>query len=381
MPKIVHITTVHTPFDNRIFQRQCCTLAAAGYETVLIVNHTEALELNGVRIHPLPSTPKRFARMTLGVYNAFKAALREKASIYHFHDPELIPAGLALRLLGKKVVYDIHEDYTTAILQREYMPLALRFVVSTLFAFFERFTSGFFALVLAERYYAKRFPKGHQVLNYARLPQLDEHTLTTRIKHDNIRLIYTGNIKVYRGAFTHAQILQQLPTAELCMIGRCSTDLAQQITASIGTDSTRLHLEGVGSYVPHERITNYYLQEQWTAGLAVFPRNQHTIKKELTKIFEYMVYAIPIVCSDFPNLRHIVEGAACGLCVDPANPQAIAAAIQWLADNPEAAQQMGENGRRAVQEKYNWTSESEKLIQLYHTLAPITGPQSHHKPL
>jgi glycosyltransferase involved in cell wall biosynthesis len=368
MTKAVHITTVHDPFDNRIFHRQCRTLVEAGYETVLIVSHTEATQCYGVYIHPLPSASNRLARMTFGVYRALKAAFSEKAAIYHFHDPELIPAGLALRLLGKKVVYDIHEDYTTAILQREYMPYLVRLLASALFTALEGFASQFFTLILAERYYAERFPKGLQVLNYARLPPLDDQVLAKRVRRDTIRLIYTGNIKEYRGAFTHSQILKQILNAELYMVGRCSAELARQITESIGTNSDRLHLEGVGCYVPHEHITGYYLQEQWTAGLAVFPRNQHTLKKELTKIFEYMVYAIPVVCSDFPNLRQIVEGAECGICVDPEDPQAVAAAVQWLADHPQEAQRMGANGRRAVQTQYNWNSEGEKLIQLYKNL-------------
>ena len=138
-----------------------------------------------------------------------------------------------------------------------------------------------------------------------------------------------------------------------------------------GADPERLHLEGVGGYVPHQRIVSYYLQESWTAGLALFPRSPHTRRKELTKIFEYMAFGIPVLCADFPNLREIVEGAECGICVDPEDLPAAAEAVRYLWNNPEKARLMGKNGREAVRKKYNWDTEADKLLRLYDT---ILGP-------
>lgn len=54
--------------------------------------------------------------------------------------------------------------------------------------------------------------------------------------------------------------------------------------------------------------------------------------------------------------------------VDPLDPKAIAQAIEYLLTHPEEARQMGENGRRAVEEKYNWEKEAEKLLALYKEL-------------
>jgi glycosyltransferase involved in cell wall biosynthesis len=83
------------------------------------------------------------------------------------------------------------------------------------------------------------------------------------------------------------------------------------------------------------------------------------------KLFEYMAAGIPSVVSDFQLWREIVEGADCGICVDPTDPAAVAAAINRLLDDPEEAERMGRNGRRSVEQRYNWQSERVKLLDLY----------------
>ena len=369
-PRVVHLTTVHDPFDNRVFHRECRSLAAAGFEVVLLApGEDEAIE--GFRVGGLPRYGHRLTRMSLGVARAFLQALARRADLYHFHDPELIPAGLLLRLLGRRVIYDIHEDNRTALQEREYLPSWLRALIAGTLARFEEGASRHFHLVLAERYYAERFPRGEAILNYARFPALDEGQLAARPRAGHPRLIYTGNVKSYRGAHRHARLLRHLPDAELFLVGRCDPRLAADLQA--GTEPGRLHLEGVGGHVPHERIVSYYLRESWTAGLALFPPSRHTRRKELTKIFEYMAFGIPVLCADFPNLRRIVEGAECGICVDPERDEEAADAVRYLWEHPEAARRMGERGREAARSTYNWDTQAEKLLRLYDVILS-SGP-------
>jgi glycosyltransferase involved in cell wall biosynthesis len=87
------------------------------------------------------------------------------------------------------------------------------------------------------------------------------------------------------------------------------------------------------------------------------------------KMFEYMAAGIPVIASNFPLWRQIVEGNQCGLCVDPLNPKAIAGAIDYLIMNPEIAKRMGENGKKAVIEKYNWPVQAIKLTDFYRTIS------------
>ncbi|MFT7692174.1 MAG: glycosyltransferase involved in cell wall biosynthesis [Candidatus Latescibacterota bacterium] len=368
MPPIVHITTVHSPFDNRIFHRECKTLAEAGYEVVLVAAHTRDEKVDGIQIRTYQRPPQRIARMTLGVWRALKTALRQRGQIYHFHDPEFIPAALLMRLLGKKLIYDIHEDNSTALLEREYLPRPLRAALARIFSTLERIATRPFQQVLAERYYAERFPRGHTVLNYARLPSVGDKELATRSTSGPARLLYTGNIKEFRGALHHTRILHAVDDAEVFLIGRCDPQLAADLKQLSGTAVDRLHIEGIGHYVAHERIIEFYLRERWTAGLAIFPAGRHTQRKELTKIFEYMAYGLPIICSNFPSLSRIVAENNCGLCVDPADEQAIADAVRYLSQNPDEAQHMGQNGLRAAREHYHWGTQAVNLIELYQQL-------------
>ena len=86
------------------------------------------------------------------------------------------------------------------------------------------------------------------------------------------------------------------------------------------------------------------------------------------KMFEYMSAGIPVIASDFPLWREIIQGDDCGLLLDPLNPAAIAHAIDYLVSHPEEAQRMGKNGRTAVETKYNWTMEEKKLLAFYDNI-------------
>jgi len=77
---------------------------------------------------------------------------------------------------------------------------------------------------------------------------------------------------------------------------------------------------------------------------------------------------LPVIASNFPLWKEIVEGNNCGLTVDPMDPKAIAWAVEYLLERPELMEEMGRNGRNAVLEKYNWEKESIKLLNLYRSL-------------
>jgi glycosyltransferase involved in cell wall biosynthesis len=104
------------------------------------------------------------------------------------------------------------------------------------------------------------------------------------------------------------------------------------------------------------------------AGLVTFHSLPNHIDAQPNKMFEYMSAGIPVIASDFPLWREIVLGNECGLCVDPMDAAAIAKAIDYLVQHPDEARQMGENGRRAVLERYNWSVEEAKLLGFYNQI-------------
>ena len=293
---------------------------------------------------------------------AFFKALGTKSEVYHFHDPEFIPQALVLRLLGKKVVYDIHEDYVSALSQKFYIPAFIRGGLSRLLGGLESLAAGCFHQVIAERYYANRFPNATPVLNYPRIAtqqacQRSEHTL-----------LYTGKVHLYRGAKIHAKIPALVPGTSVSFVGRCAVDLHQELERENTSHLDRLSFEGVGENVPFTEILAKYRDGKWLAGLAIFPPNEHLDQKELTKFFEYMTHGLPIIASNFPVWRRLVEENQCGICVDPNDEQAIADAVAQLQSDAALWKSMSENGMRVAREKYSWATQEQTLLRLYESI-------------
>src|SRR3954447_3791623 len=166
MTKVAHLTTLHPAFDNRVFLRECRSLARAGYEVVLVAPHEEAETVDGVRIRPVPKSRSRIDRLLRQGFRVYRCAVDEQADLYHFHDPDLLPWALLLRLrTGRPVVYDVHEDYVTSFTYKPYLPLWLGRLLGWAYGRFEWATPGVFRSVIAEQYYARRFPDGVPVLN------------------------------------------------------------------------------------------------------------------------------------------------------------------------------------------------------------------------
>lgn len=386
--KVCHLTSVHLGYDIRVFYKECKSLARAGYEVVLIARHKkdEPEMVEGIRIIPFPPFKNRLFRILLAPLHMFFLAIKQGAGLYHFHDPELIITGLLLRLFTRaKVVYDIHEDFKTSISQKYYLSKGIALVISGLFGLFETTASKFFKLVLAEKYYKERFPKGIHVLNYPLSVTSCWHDPFSREKTSppgshrekplptartlgNQQLLYTGIIAKDRGALLHARMLTYLKDVDLTMVGFCRKIIARQMRQIAGDQQDRLHLEGEEEFVPPSRIHYYYERGKWLAGLALFPPTSHYMKKELTKFFEYMSAGIPIICSDFPVWRQLVRGVGAGLLVDPFDQQAIVSAVEFLQTHPDKAIEMGEKGKKAVLEKYNWDKEEKKLLDLYQQI-------------
>src|SRR5688572_7057213 len=111
--RITHISIIHRPFDNRIFAKQCASLAAAGHEVHLVVAGVSEEEIDGIRLHSVAKHPDRppARRQWSRLLRASAWAFRLRPSTFHLHDPHLIPLGLLLKLGGSRVVYDVHEDY------------------------------------------------------------------------------------------------------------------------------------------------------------------------------------------------------------------------------------------------------------------------------
>ncbi|MCC5829600.1 MAG: glycosyltransferase [Phycisphaeraceae bacterium] len=367
MKRIAHLTSAHAHPDNRIFRKECRSIAAMGYEVTLVVPLDADQRVDGVKVAAVRRFSSRPLRMLLTPWLVLFKAWCLRSDLYHFHDPELIPIGLMLALTGKPVVYDIHEDYVTSIAQKPYLPRAARRLIAGAFGALERCCRQCFHTVIAERYYRRRFPEAVEVLNYPPRPESAEMLAAPqRSESGRYRLLYTGTISEDRGAILMAALPAAIEEIEIHLIGRCDRGLIQRMKATAGPHADRLIFRNDGAFVEFAAIERVYREGHWLAGLALFPRTPHYIDKELTKFFEYMRYGLPVLCSDFPTWRRlIVADAACGRTVDAEDVASIVRGIRALIDDPAGWERMARNGHRAARERFAWESQAEALAAVY----------------
>ncbi len=364
MPKIVHLTSVHPAFDIRIFQKECKSLARAGYDVRLVVPHTQDESKDGVQIMGVPKSKNRLERMALTSWRVFRAALQQRANLYHFHDAELILVGILLKLLGKKVIYDVHEDLPRQMLSKWWIAKWLRGSVAVTAEFTERLAARVFdGIVTVTPTIAARFPTQKTVL-VRNFPIRDELVTLTPSPYEMRKNIvaYVGGIAVIRGINEMIDALALLPeglTTKLILAGTFRPEtLEQEVSLKAGWEC----VESRG-WQSREQIA--HLLSEARVGLVTLHPIINYVDALPIKLFEYMAAGLPVVASDFPLWREIVEKAKCGLLVDPLKPQAIADAILWLLTHPNEAKAMGENGRQAVEGYYNWEVEAKKLLEFY----------------
>ena len=101
------------------------------------------------------------------------------------------------------------------------------------------------------------------------------------------------------------------------------------------------------------------------AGICIYQPAVNHYEAQPIKMFEFMAAGLPVVASNFPLWKHIIEDAKCGICVDPQNSEEVKVACKSLIFNPLEAEIMGRNGRQVVEKVYNWGTQEEKLLALY----------------
>lgn len=359
--KVCHFTTVHPAFDIRIFLHECKSLAASGYDVYLIA--PEQLDYNDkdITLIPLPTSKNRLYRFLISMPRTFILALRNNAQIYHFHDPELLLVGLLLKLVRKTVIYDAHEHFPFTFHHREWIPSLLRPAIAKLSDIFEIFVAKKLDFIVAATPYIRdRFiNSGCRSVDINNFPMLDELWMPHLdwSEKDNA-ICYVGGLHKIRGIFEMINAIEKIDV-KLILAGEFSSSVVRkEILSMDGWEKA----ESLG-FLDRDGVRQ--VMSRSMAGLAVLQPYPNIVKGQPTKLFEYMAAGIPVIVSDFPFFKKIVERNKCGICVDPQNPDAIAKAIMWMVSHPEEAELMGKNGRRAVETKYSWEIESKKLIKLY----------------
>ena len=364
--KVCHMTSVHSSLDDRIFYKECVSLAAAGYDTYLVAPGRSFVEKSvkvvGVGFYKV----NRIQRMFVLSRIVYKKALEIDADIYHFHDPELLPYGIKLKRKGKKVIFDSHEDVPSQILAKEWIPLSIRKSISFLFKQYQKKVSRKIdCIVTATPYIANIFKAyGANAVAVRNFPILEE------IDVDNSDYLERENIICYAGGLTEQRGIRELiklsskMEMKLLLAGDIDDEYKKELIKTEKVDNVNF----MGK-LNRKEIKDLYKKSK--IGMALLHPTPNHINALAIKLFEYMGAGLPIVCSDFPLWKEIVENTGCGICVNPKDDLKVKERVGFLLDNPEIAKSMGDKGKELVNSKFNWEIEKENLLETYLSVLKI----------
>ena len=368
MYKVCHMTSAHEAWDDRIFHKECVSLAREGYE-VYLVQRGESGEKNGIHIIGVGEMPtSRRRRITEGTRKVYEAAKAVDADLYHFHDPELLPYGLKLKRAGKKVIFDSHEKYTEQIAAKPYLPRWLAHLISGCYGAYEhqvlrKLDAVIFPCTMdGKNPFAGQCKRTPLISNAAILGEFFDFYDPNAPKMDR-QVCYVGGLTRERGITAAVQAAHRAK-ATLVLAGSFSPQSygdELQVLPEYASVCYRglLDRTGVRDLLAQSRV-----------GLCTLLDVGQYLKIDTfgIKVYEYMSMALPVILSHSAYNDRMIEKYRFGICVDPEQVDELSNAIRYLLDHPDEARQMGENGRRAVEQQFNWGVEEKKLLALYNDI-------------
>ncbi len=362
--KICQISSAHPRSDIRIFQKECVSLHDNGFDVSLLVADGFGYEeKSGIKIFDAGKTSNRWARFTTIFYKIYKKAKEINADIYHFHDPELMFLGYFLKLNGKKVIYDIHEDVPKDLMIKYWIPTAfLRGFVKHIYVMLEKFFVRKFDLLITVseeigNNYSNYKEKVLIIRNVAIVKSIDLAPVSKDSKNKTFVLLYQGGLNPVRGIREIIEAVQYTDGVTLWLFGNWSSEEFKFECEKLeGYKKVRYF-----GFIPSKDLYGYTkLADVCIINFLPLPHNEFSLPN---KIFEYMACKKPVILSNFPYWRKIFGDAAC--YAESRNPKKIAEAVMYLKKNKIERNKLASKGRKLVESEFSWERESKLLVNAY----------------
>ena len=359
---IIHVSNVHK-FDNyRVFLREIQTLADNGYSINYISPDDSECKYPNVVFHSVNGEESEFKRAIFVGFRIFKKVIQfHKNSIIHFHSPEWLPYAFLLKLLGRKIIYDVHEDVPRQIYTKVWLSLPFKIVLSSVFVVLEWIALKLFDRIVAcEPVTFERF-KNDKTILVRNFPLNKEFYAPPPIEKRLNQIVYIGKITRERGIEKLIQAMSHVKTegVRLVLGGKFTPEVFHNEVSKLNGWQ---HVKYKGELNRSEVVNELHNSK---IGLLVLNPIRKYRESYPVKLFEYLAAGVPVLMSNFQHWIDSIGKNEVAQTVDKIDPIEIALLIDSMLADTQRLQEFSENGYMAFKNDYRWDKEGEKLIQLY----------------
>jgi glycosyltransferase involved in cell wall biosynthesis len=366
---ICHFTVAHRPKDNRIYENECISLVNAGYDVTIVAPGQINEISNNIKIISFKSNFNPLFRIFYGAPMAYKIALNLNADIYHIHDIELFKYGIKLKKLGKKIIFDSHEDWEAYANDIKWIPIFIKkFITEKIKKNYKKYLNEFDGIITVSPHIQvkleKYCKKVHLISNFPKI------TTTNLLEFSYLDYLTRENSLFYSGTVSNQEVIlnaiQNINFIKYNIAGNFSKKI--QSTLKKFSAWKKIIYFGFLSKTELEKIA---LKSTIAITLLHYHSNVSNNYGTLgnTKFFEYMKFGLPIICTDFILWKNnVIDKYNCGICVNPYDKVAVEKAIKYLLENKQEAYTMGQNGQKAFYNEFNWSTQEIVLLELYNSI-------------
>ncbi len=373
--KVCHFSSVHSIYDTRVYNRECVSMAKY-FDVTLIAIGSFTGTKNGVKIIGINKTTNKLNRIFVTTIKVFAQAIKTDAQIYHIHDAEMLPFALLLVVLGKKVIYDIHENTKQDILLKPWISPLIKNILANTYDALLKLSSSYihYITVLAdEKFLPIFYAKKNQytiVQNFANVEDMLKYRVEDRWNLQQNHIFYVGMIKDIYYNFdllidSVYELKQQNYKVYIHVVGYFGTNVVQHFNNNKNWKEVK---EQIHFYGKLDMDTAYRISMQCKLGICLKNQPENILLSHERKFFEYLAVGLPSVFCNAKIYTDINKKYNIGIGVDLGNKIQIAQAIKSILSNEIEYKQMQQNCVSAVNEKYNWKSQEEILLNLYTSL-------------
>lgn len=378
--KICMLTNTHNPLDHRVFYKESLSLKKIGYDVYVIgvdFSETKKYVEKEIKITQIRRVKNKVFKRILSLPHLYCEAKKIDCDIYHCHDLDAATLGFFLKIFHrKKLVFDIHEYNAEIITEGSTIPKMFRPAIKKIIEKIDRYVAvkSDYIITVDDNLYNiyKKYNKNCvSIQNFINFESIKKDQDSKNKKRpDNI--VYIGGLSEKRGILKIIESAKKLKEKgiqnKFLFVGGFINESEKNKTLKLIEKYNLQDMIKFVGKVPYEQVPKYLNQSM--IGLLILQPSERYIKGSYpVKLFEYMYHSLPVIASNFEGIKEIIQKERCGILINPKDIDEITNAITNLIEKPEKIKQMGQKGRKAVIEKYNWNDESKKLESVYEIIS------------